>query len=235
MISNRCKLVLQDLYFYDFKSAYPRLLSSLGWNFEDVDLDNKAERNIFIGLSQRDNQNLSSYLMESVGQLLDFYLQENGVKEDEIIVTQRDGFILTRALHITDVMMKLDFRGLINLIIMSPDRKKYLTISDSGVDVKGMRNYYPALNTIYSQFGRLNFYNKTALFKQLERIKKEAQDNQDKKFYMAEVDGKHIVQTKNGVIEVGDERFFKLESVDKIKYFDHYFKEFFQSIMLEFF
>lgn len=235
MISDKCRLVLQDLYFYDFKSAYPRLLDSIGWDFEDVDLDNKEERNIFIGKSQRGNQNLSSFLMDSVGKLLYFYLQENGVNESEIIVTQRDGFILSRSLQVTDTLLKLDFRKFINLLIISPDRKKYIAISEDGsVDVKGIKNYYNSLDKIYREFGNLVLYNKSSLFKQLERLKTRIL-NEDNKFYMVKVGGKNIVQTMDGPIEVSSDKYFKSESVDKEKYFDHYFKEFFQSLMLEFF
>jgi hypothetical protein len=222
---------------YDFKSAYPRILEEIDWNFKDIDLDDKAARNKAIGLSQRDNENLSAYLMNTVGNLLQFYISENNVDDKDIIVTQRDGFILNTALHNTDQFLKLDFREYINLMIITPDRKKYLSFSDKGVTVKGIQHKYDALDDVYKIFGKLNLYNKTSLFKQLKKIKENVLNNNNKKFYMIEIgeDKKAVITKRHGTLTVANESLFNLEDVDTLKYYDHYFKEFMESVFLEFY
>jgi hypothetical protein len=236
MINKSCNLVLQDLYLYDFKSAYPRILDGIDWDFQDVDLANKYDRNIAIGLAQRNNENLSSFLMNTVGSLLQFYLAENNVNEKDIIVTQRDGFILNTFLSNTDEFLELDFREHIQLMVITPDRKKYLTISDQGVTVKGLQNKYDALDSVYELFSKLNLYSKKVLFKQLNRIKDRVIHGEDKKFYMVEVGDRKAVLTKtHGTLVVADDRMFNLKDIDTQKYYDHYFKEFLEAIFLEFY
>jgi hypothetical protein len=236
MINKSCSLVLQDLYLYDFKSAYPRILDSIGWDFKDIDLDDKKARNISIGLAQQGNENLSSFLMNTVGNLLQFYLSENEVSEENVIVTQRDGFIINSYLRNTAEFLELDLREHIHLLIITPDRKKYLTVSDQGVTVKGMQNNYDSLLEGYKLFGDLNFYNKSVLFKQLDRLKQKILTGQSKRFYMVQVGEKMAVITKNhGTLVVANDTVFNLEDVDTQKYYDHYFKEFTQSIFLQFY
>jgi small nuclear ribonucleoprotein (snRNP)-like protein len=236
MINDSCSLVLQDLYLYDFKSAYPRILESIDWDFKDIDLDDKSSRNISIGLAQRNNENLSSFLMNTVGNLLQFYLSENNIDEKNVIVTQRDGFILNTFLRNTDEFMKLDLREHIELMVISPDRKKYLSTSNKGVTVKGLQNKYDALDDVYKEFGKLNLYNKTVLFKQLSRLKELVLNNKNKRFYMVEVNDKLAVITKkHGTLVVSNEHVFNLQDVDSMKYYDHYFREFMEAIFLEFY
>lgn len=235
MINNKCKLVLQDLYFYDFKSAYPRLMKSIGWDFSNVDLDNKYERNIYIGIQQRNNINLSSFLIDSITKQLEYYLLINDIKDENIIVTQRDGYILNKPLKINDGAMKLDFRGHIDLLILSPDRKKYMAITEKEVVVKGIKNYYKDLDNIYRKFLKLSFLNKKILFSQLENLKNEVINGTDKELYIVKIKDKKFIQSYNNIVlEISDDKYINISTIDRRRYFDHYFKEFFQSIFLEF-
>ena len=236
-INDSCELVLRDLYFYDFRAAYPRILKRVGWKFGDeVDLDNKAQRNIMIGLAQRDNKELSDFLMNSVKSLLQFYLDSNDLTESDVIVTQRDGFIITKLLKKADEFLELDFRGGIDLLIITPDRKKHLLVFDNKVDVKGISNRYPDLDQIYQKFMNFNFYNKKILFKQLQNIKDYVLQCEDKKLFMVEVDEKYVIQTlKHGQLVIAGEEFFEIQDIDRQKYYDHYFREFVESIFLQFY
>ena len=233
-INKDCRLVLTDLYFYDFKSAYPRLLESIDWDFGDVDLENKEQRNIAIGKAQRNNSNLSSFLMTAIDNLLTFYLIENNVSEDSVIVSQRDGFILTESLSITDNFMKLDFRGMISMLIITPDRNKYMSFDQMGeVSVKGISHYYPALNKMYNKFGDFSLYNKSALFSQMERLKNDILSCNDKSFYMIPVDDEYVIRTLQGQFRIPNEHSFVIDDIDAEKYLEHYFKEFFEAVYLE--
>jgi len=235
MTNQTCPLIIRDLYLYDFKSAFPRILESIDWSFEDIDLDDKQERNIFIGKAQQGNENLSSYLNNSVTSLLDFYITENNIDKDSIIVTQKDGFISTKRLEKTDNFMKLDFRYSIDFLILTPDRKKFLYTRDNEVTVKGISCIYDKLFSIYNRFANLSLCNKKTLFKQLEFIKQDVH-NQPKEFYMIPVDDDaFVVQMKKlGPIKIKDSVSFSKEDVNTEEYFNHYFSEFMKSLFIEF-
>ena len=156
-INNKCPLVLTNLYFYDFKSCFPNLLKNINYEFEGIDLDNKLERNIHIGTIQKDNEELQSYLNNTTELLLQHYLDINDISEDEIIISQRDGFIIKNQLKITDDFMKLDLREMIDVLIITPDRKKFIYFNDKEVIIKGVSHMYDKLYTAYNLFKRFCF------------------------------------------------------------------------------
>jgi len=235
MVSKTCPLIVRDLYFYDFKSAFPRILQSVDFNFNGIDLSDKEERNISIGLAQRENENISSFLSNSIDNLLNLYIKENNISDNDIIITQRDGFILKKMLDKTNLFMELDYRGFIDYLIITPDRKKFLYIKDDDVIVKGMSNRYDKLDIIYKKFSLLNFYDKKILFSQLQDIRDLVFNSKDKNFFIIEYDGKKYIQTFSGAFEITSDNIFQIEDIDKRKYYDHYFREFTQSIFIEFY
>jgi hypothetical protein len=232
-INKTCNFINRDLYFYDFKSAYPRIMGGIDWDFSNVDLNDKEGRNIQIGLSQRGNENLSSYLINTVTSMVDYYIKRNGLKEEDIVVTQRDGLIVKKQLLITDELMNLDFRGIIELLIVTTDRKKYLYVKDGIVDVKGVQNVYDTLFEIYNRFKNLNFFDKKILYSQLHAIKKSVFKIEDKKFFMIPFNEEIVVQSLNGPRVVSGESAFSIKDIDKLKYYNHYFREFVESVFLE--
>lgn len=235
-INDKCPLVIHGAYSYDIKSAYPTIMGSMNWDFKDIDLDNKKERNIQIGKAQIGNENLSSFLMNSADQLVNFYLNENKIPESDIIVTQRDGFILKSMLNNNDEFIKMEYRGFIDFLILSRCRTMYLSASDNDIDIKGVPHKYNELDKVYNKFLNLNFYNKKVLFNQLNDIKEYVIHCQDKKFFMIPRDKKYAIVTKNlGTLEISSENIFSIEDIDRYKYFMFYFKPFLDSIFLEFY
>ena len=152
MINSTCPLVLHDLYGYDIVSCYPQILGKQFYDFGEIDLDNKAERNIFIGTQQRGNENLSQFLIKSAENLVNYYLQENNFTDDEIIATQRDGFIVKRLLDNDDEFIDMKLREFIDFLIISTDRQKFLYLEDGKIIVKGMPYYYDDLQIFYQMF-----------------------------------------------------------------------------------
>ena len=234
-LNETCNLVLNNLYLYDFSKCYPRLLENINWDFQNVDLENKKERNIHIGTLQKNKQYMYSFLSDSVDNLINYYLEANNIKEDEIIISQKDGFILKKLINNTSDFMELDFRGCIDGLIITPDRKKYLYWISEDVSVKGISNIYDKLYDVYNLFKKLMFYNKKTLFGQLNFIKKTIFEKTDKKFFIIEIDNKKLIQTNHGTVEIRNEKDFSLKNIDKEKYFNHYFKEFLDSIFLQFY
>jgi hypothetical protein len=232
-INQTCPLIIHDLFSYDIVSAYPTIMNSLNWDFKGVDLDDKAARNISIGKAQINNENLSGFLMNSADQLVNFYLSENNISDDEIIITQRDGFIIKQMLDNNDEFIKMEFRGCIDFIIINMDRTMYLAISDDIIDIKGLPHNYPYLKKIYKKFIDLNFYNKKVLFSQLNSIKYDVLNGLDKKLYLIPRGDRFSVVTKSiGTIEISDEGIINIDEIDKYKYYKHYFKPFLDAIYL---
>jgi len=234
MISTTCSLIVRDLYSYDIVSAYPSILSNQHYDFKGIDLDNKSERSIFLGKQQIGNENLSSFLMESVDSLVKFYLLENNITDDEVISTQRDGFIIKRMLENNDEFIEMKYRGFIDFLIITPDRQKFLYCSDNEITVKGISHYYKELDSVYKLFANLNFYDKSALFGQMENIKNTILQSNNKNLFMIPKDGtSFMVSTLTGDIEIKDPEYISIDQIDKNKYFNHFFKEFLNSIYLE--
>jgi len=234
-INDECDLVIQDLFFYDFRSAYQRIMSSIDWDFSEVDIDNKEERNIRIGTDQRGNENLSSFLIDTVTSILDWYLIQNGLDKSNVIISQRDGFILNTKLFKTDGFMNLDFRGIVQLLIISPDRKKYLAVMDDRVDVKGISNRYSKLDKVYDRFRFLNLYDRSVLFSQLQVIKNLIMDETDKEFFLIPHGEDVAIQSFSGPVIVSGPESFVIDDVKKELYFKHYVKEFIDAIFLHFY
>lgn len=234
MISQTCSLIIKDAYSYDISAAHPTILSKQFYDFKDVDLNNKKERNIFIGKEQIGNNNLSSFLQESVDSLVKFYLQENCINESDIITIQKDGFIITQLLETTDQFIEMELREYIDFLILSPDRKKYLYLSDGKIIVKGMPYLYDELDKVYQMFSNISFYDKKILFGQMESIKQAFLTSQNKKlFLIPKEENTFVVLTYTGDIEVKDPDMISISTIDKMRYFNHFIRDFLQSIYLE--
>jgi hypothetical protein len=231
MINQNCPLLLRDLYHYDIVSAHPSILQKQFFDFCGVDLEDKKARNIFIGQSQIGNENLSSFLQTSVDNLVRFYLQENQVSEEEVITIQKDGVIIKKMLENDDEFIPIKYRGFIDFLILSPDRTKFLYLMDDKIIVKGISHYYQELDTIYQKFANFNFYDKTILFDQLQNIKEEILTTENKKlFLIPREENSFVVSTHKGDIQIKDPDFVDLNSIDRMKYCNHYFMDFFRSV-----
>lgn len=232
MTNDKCPLLLHDLYNYDIVSAYPTILGKQFFDFEGIDLEDKEKRNIFIGKKQIGNQPLSSFLLESVDNLVKFYLRETD--DEDIITIQRDGFILKKPLDDNDKFIEVKLRDYIDFFIFSYDRSCFLYCVDEKIVVKGVSYLYNNLDKIYQLYAKLNFYDKSTLFQQLENIKKEILFSEDKSLFMIpKGDDKFIISTYKGDIEIKDPDVISIQSINKMKYYKHFFRPFSQSLFLE--
>ena len=135
-----------------------------------------------------------------------------------------------------DEFVTMKFREFINFIIISLDRDKYLAVTDDEVVVKGISHKYPELDKAYFLFRDLNFYNKKVLFSQMNKIKDFVLENTDKKFFMIPRDDKFAVVTlRHGTMLVQNSTLFSISDIDRMKYYEFYFKQFLDSVFLEFY
>ena len=77
-------------------------------------------------------------------------------------------------------------------------------------------------------FANLSFYDKSLLFEQMENIKQSVLTSQNKKLFLIPKEEKtFIVLTHKGDIEVKDIEIISLEHINKVRYFNHFFRDFF--------
>lgn len=235
MINSECPLILRDLYSYDIVSAFPTIMGRQFYDFKGISLSDKKARNIFIGKQQIGNPQLTSYLNQSVKSLTNYYLRSNEIKDNEIIFTQKDGFILTKKLVNNSDYIEMKFRGMIDLMIIDVSRTSMVYFDDTGsVIVKGVKYYYKALDKIYHKFIDIDFYDKKTVFKQLNYLRNKILKPTDISLYGVEKDDRYVFMLKNEKsIRVKDIDYVDPKDIDTRKYFNFYFKPFFDSIFLE--
>lgn len=171
-MSKTCNLILSTVYSYDFSACVYNILKSIGWDLSDINFEDKKTRNIQIGLLQKDNPQLSKYLINSIDSLVDSYFSLNSIGALNIIVRARDGFLITKKLENTNHTMPIDFRGTISKLIITPERDKYIAIYPNGkVEVKGISKKVVDCS-FYELFRNLNFGTKKGLLLGLENMRK---------------------------------------------------------------
>lgn len=236
MINQNCALIQKDLYYYDIVSAFPTIMQNNNYDFGNLDLDDKKERNIFIGKQQIKNKGLSTYLNDSVKELTDFYLQYNEIDDEDVIFRQKDGFILKKLLPKNNLYIEMKLRHMLSLMFIDVDRTKMIYFDENdNIHVKGVKYYYDKLNDVYSKFLHLNFYDKSVLCTQLQFIKNDFINSEDKLLFG--INGDDIQYTfilKNGKnIRTYDPDFVDICDIDRIKYFNFYIKPFTDAIFRE--
>lgn len=238
MIRKNFPNVLSNLYEYDFSSCVYNILNNIGWDLDEVDEEDKLKRNIQIGYIRRDNPRVSVYLENSMKSLIDYYLRINNIKDEEIVLRQKDGLILTKPMKNLNETMSLDFRGVISKLVTSLDRRKWLIIySDpkSDVTVKGIKNNLYD-RSIYNFFRNFNYSNKHSLIDSIEKFRQVVYGERGRKsWYVLKEDDEYIVPIK----EVGYMKLRKstisslsIEDIDKRLLWEDYLWPFVESIMV---
>jgi len=236
-ISKDCNLVLSDLYLYDFKSCYYNILKSINWDLTSIEEMDKKTRNIQIGYMQRENTKLANYLTTTTEGLVDFYIKLNNLKDTEIISRQKDGLIITKKLTIQDQTMPIDLREVISKLIISVDRKKFLTITLEGVvEVKGIRN--KTINTdFYKLFRNLDFSRKKSVLVGLESIRKNILKSNNILYFTRETDDMYFVPIKNeGDLKINKSSlsFIDINDIDKNQIWSELIWPFAESLLIHY-
>lgn len=244
LINKNIKNVASDLYYHDIVSCHFNVLKLLGYDISNFSSD-KRERNIQIGILQKNNPNLTKELRRVTIETVDKYLEKNNIQEDDIVVRQYDGVILTRRMKDVSFLSPLEMpvRNYFVNFIISLDRKKYLAITDDrSVIVKGVPNTYDKIQKFYKEFVNINFQNRKAIFKTLQKIKDQIMNSEDVTVFL-----KPILKNRKGLeFEVCLLKYGKLSisksavdmldhsDIDKEYYFQIYFKPFADTIYLTF-
>lgn len=235
-INKNCDLVLTDVFEYDIASCHYNLLTNIGWDVSQIPLDDKKQRNIAIGKLQIGNPRIAKYLLEQTLGIVQYYVDKNNVKEDDIIIRLRDGIFLRTKLKDNTSSLPIEFKDIYSKMIITIDRKYFLLIGSKGqVKVKGVPNK-PIDTTFYNLFRNLNYSNKKSLTQGLEYIRQAIfKSNNVDWFTFKKNDDEYYVPIRGiGEIKVAKAgvRYLDEEEIDKSIVWENYVWPFCQSILL---
>ena len=233
-------LVLKDLYLYDIEACHYNIVKKMGLDISNLDENDKLGRNIEIGKMMRKNPRLTSVIRNTTRSIIDEYIRRNDIKDDEIVIRQYDGMILTRGLQETNVgQLPLNRRRFYQVFIASIDRSKYISLdSVEKTSIKGIPFRYPHIDAVYQKICKLNFGKKGAIFRGLQNIKDSFLNSNDSKLFGVPLkNGKfNVFLTRYGEMQVSEQtlKIMDTDDIDKKRYFDFYIVPFTKSIVYEF-
>jgi hypothetical protein len=226
-INKKCRLFLTDIRSYDISSCHYQIIKRLGFDVSKIPIDDKLERNKQIGIMMKENNRLINILRSITESTISEYLLENNIKENDIIIRQYDGFLTPKKVSRKNLHLPLDERPTIQHMIISIDRRKYISIDiNNKVSIKGVPFKYNKINNIFAKLIRTNFAIKSQIFSNLQKIKEEILYSNDSGLYcIPTTEGKSNVflrgygetQISNNIIKMLDTK-----DIDKQKYFDFY-------------
>lgn len=240
-INKNCKLFLRDIYLYDIKSCHYRILEKYGFDLTGIEKDNKLKRNTQIGKMMQTNLRLTSFLRNITKNIVDEFIIENKILEDEIILRQYDGLIISRPLRtMTQNNITLDFRSHFQTLIISIDRKSYIAFdaTNNKVIIKGVSYKYETIEKVYTKLVKINYVYRSSIFKSLQKIKDEFMSLNNSLYFCIPIDKDKytIFLKKYGEVEISKHvaKIMDSNDIDKERYFDFYISPFTKSIVNEF-
>lgn len=234
---NATKLFYNEIYVYDISSCHYQILSNFGYDISEIEKDNKLQRNIKIGLMMKENPKLIDLLRGTTERTISEIILSNDIKDNEILLRQYDGIIITRMIKNLNVGLDISLRNTFNPMILSIDKASYISFDGINTIVKGLSNMYDGVIPYYRKLLKLNFMNKTSIFKGLNKIKKEFLESIEiKDFLIEDKKSKYIFLKDFGKIDITDNMIsvIDVDDIDKIIYLEHYLVPFIKSIVFTF-
>ena len=238
-INKNSKLFLRNIYLYDIKACHYTILERLGFDLSNIDKNNKKNRNIQIGKLMKQNPRLTNILRKTTNSIIDENISRNNITEDELILRQYDGIIVTRVLHETvDQSIPLDLRKHFEVFIISINRNKYLAFDGIETTIKGVPYRYKQIDELYKEIAQINFNIRSSIFKRLQEIKNRILTSNNPELYCIPIDdNKYSVFLKGyGETEITNQtvKIMDVNDIDKHRYFNFYLRPFTESITAEF-
>ena len=239
-INSDLELIMKEVYVYDIESCHYTLMKMNGFDLEGIDPNDKLGRNIAIGKMMQKNPRLTEFLRSTTISLIDAYISANDINENDIVIRQYDGLLLTKLLHRNNIQeIPLNLRKTFDVFITSIDRNMYIAIDTmQNVSIKGIPFRYPHMDQVYKKVCQLNFGNKPGLFKGLEKIKRLILDSNDVNLFAIPTknDKLSIFLRRYGEMEVspGTVKLVDTDEIDKRRYFDIYISPFTKSIVAQY-
>ena len=238
-INKYCRLFLNNVYSYDISSCHYNILKSLNYNISNIEKTDKLKRNTQIGMLMRGNPQLTNTIRSITESLIDEYILRNKLLKEDIIIRQYDGFLSIKPLkQTTDQYLPIELQSIFSVFIISLDRTKFIATDGNKISIKGIPNKYSEINEIYKKLLFINYANKNSIFVSLQNIKNEVLNSKNPKLYCipSGEDKYNIFLKQYGQFEISETLINILDTndIDKERYFNYYFKSFFDSIAIEF-
>jgi len=205
----------------------------------NIDKKDKEGRNVHIGKLMKQNPRLTDILRKTTNSIVDENISRNNITEDELILRQYDGIIITRILQEVIVQsIPLALSSHFEIFIISVDRNKYIAFDGIETTIKGVPHRYEKIDKLYRRIAKINFNVRSSIFENLQEIKDEILTSNDPELYCVPVsDDKYSVFLKGyEEVEITKQtvRMMDVNDVDRRKYFDFYLRPFTESITVEF-
>jgi len=225
---------------YDIEACHYTILKNKGFDLSQINPEDKLGRNIAIGQLMKDNPKISLLLRTTTESIINDYINVNNIKDDEIVIRQYDGLLLTRKLDVTNLgHIPLDHRETLYNFISSINRNSYIALNQDGkLKVKGVAHQYDAMNEIYRDICKsLDLLSKDSIFPRLQQIKDEFFTTDDAGLFgIPTKENKYNIFLKGyGELEVSKStlKIMDTNDVDREKYFRHYIDPFTKSMVVE--
>jgi len=231
--------VMFDLFHYDIEKCAFSVLKKMNININNISEDDRKERLIKIGLMMKENENLKKIVRNTITNIINNFIKENNLTEDDIILKEFDGVIsrklTTEIGEITPVLRKI-----YKVFITDIDKKMYIAIDEKRIIyAKGIPNLYDEMNQIYKMILDINFMSKKQIFSELEKIKNYFFTTSNKDLFLIPGKGSskfYIFLKGFGKIEIEKDvkKYISNEELDRKEYFSRYISPFTKSLLIEF-
>ena len=238
-INKNLRLILKDIHVYDIEACHYTILNNLGFDLRDIDPNDKLGRNIKIGQMMRDNPRLTWLLRTTTESIINDYIVKNNIQENEIVIRQYDGIIVTRQLGCTNIgHIPLERRRTFNTFLSSIDRRKFIA-KDNNLEysIKGISHRYHKIDKIYKDLCNIATIEKGPMLTRLQKIRDLFFNSEDTELFgIPTKNDKFIIFLKGyGELEISKStlRIMDTEDVDRERYFKFFIEPFSKSIVFE--
>lgn len=228
--------IFENLYEYDFESCFYSMLNNVGYDLSTVEFDDKKIRNIQIGQLQKNNFLLKDFLASSVKRLLNLYIVENQLTDEDIVWKQKDGFIVTKVLNSNNITLPITLKNNISKLIKTMDNNKLLILyTNNVIDIKGLANK-PMDISFYNLLLDIDFSNRKKVLEGCEYIRQTFYKSNNIKWFVRESkDGTLTIPMKGDcLLTVNKSALMNIDinDVDKEIIYNNYIYPFFQTLLI---
>ncbi len=236
IISKTCSLISSPVFYYDVPACNFNLLKfSNKEQLGGVNFDNKRNRNIKIGIKQRNNISVKKFLNFEIDSVIDDLISVNILKEENILCKAKDGFISDKKIEHDIEGINILLKSNISKFIIDIERRKYLSIEFNGnIDVKGLINK-PDDISFFDFFKKLDYNNTNNLSRLIEENRKIFLSSDNINYFKRKVNDENLIPIKNmGLIKIKDSDLdiINVNQIDKKFIWEEFVWPFCQSILL---
>lgn len=231
-------LVLKDIFSYDIPTCHYSILQNMGFDLSFIPQDDKLQRNIQIGLLMKRNPAFK-ILRDITESVMEQYLNLNDVIPEDIVIRQYDGILLRRPLqNLPERELSLKLQNLFTTLITTTEKDRYLAFDGNVTKIKGVPSRYDGMDKYLRQIAKINFTNKSLIFKKLQDIKDEIISCDCVEDFCIPIteDSYRINFLKYGSAKINKSmiKLIDYHEIDRYSYFQEFIQPFCQAIAIEY-